>query len=219
MTNIDPHLMVVNKTQHFKPQMLEKLEFEPIDDEDGKTYIEKDTLKAFEDLQEYLHDKYDMFLSLTSAGRTPETQQKVLEEQIAQRGEKALETTAKPGESEHHTGLALDVIPHSKFADQLINLAQKVPKKIRGKSIAPIKNILYANLHKSLEQFGFILRYTKDKQEITGYPAERWHIRYVGKEYAKEMNQKNMCLEEYVEFIKANNANLAANLAAESENS
>lgn len=209
MTNLDPHLMVVNKTQHFNPKMLENLKFEQIEDEDGKTYIEKDTLKAFEELQDYLHNKYDMFLSLTSAGRTIETQQKVLEEMIAIKGQKALETTAKPGESEHHTGLALDVIPHTKLSDALIKSAQIMPKKIRAKSIAPIKNILYANLHASLEQFGFVLRYTNDKQEITGYPAERWHIRYVGKENAKEMNKRNMCLEEYAQFLKENSANLA----------
>ena len=38
----------------------------------------------------------------------------------------------------------------------------------------------------------------------TGYPAERWHIRYVGKENAKAMNNANMCLEEYVEFLREN---------------
>ncbi len=204
MKNLDPYLTVVNKQEHFNKEILKDLSFEKINDEDGETYIEKNTLKAFEELQEYLHNKYGMFLSLTSAGRTLETQQKVLEAQVALRGEKALETTAKPGESEHHTGLALDVMPHQKLADKYIDIAQKLPRVIRGKSTAPVKNILYANLHKSLEQFGFIYRYQEAKKDITGYPDERWHIRYVGKENAKEINKRNMCLEEYVEFIKAN---------------
>lgn len=202
MENIDPYLTVVNKQKHFNKKILEELSFEKITDEDGETYIEKNTLQAFKDLQKHLQHEYGMFLSLTSAGRKLKTQRKVLKEQVKLYGKTtALAITAKPGESEHHTGLALDVIPHSK--KEIGN------EEIGDEEIAAIKNKLYADLHKSLEQFGFILRYTKDKQEITGYPAERWHIRYVGKEHAKEMNQRNMCLEEYVEFIKANNANLA----------
>lgn len=208
MTKLDPHLAIVNRTQHFDPKILKNLEFEPIEDEDGKTYIEKDTLKAFEKLQEHLHDKYGMFLSLTSAGRTIETQKKVMEEMIAKRGEKALATTAKPGESEHHTGLALDVMPHEKFADQLINLAHLLPKTLGNKFIAFIKKVLYANLHTSLEEFGFIYRYQEDKKDITGFPDERWHIRYVGPKHAKEINTRNMCLEEYVELLKQNANNL-----------
>ena len=65
------------------------------------------------------------------------------------------------------------------------------------------KDLMYANLHASLEQFGFILRYTKDKQETTGFKPERWHIRYVGLENAKAMNEKGMCLEEYVEYLQS----------------
>ena len=57
-------------------------------------------------------------------------------------------------------------------------------------------------LQKNATEYGFILRYPKDKQEITGITYESWHWRYVGKEHAKVMQEKGYCLEEYVEYLK-----------------
>lgn len=57
-------------------------------------------------------------------------------------------------------------------------------------------------LQKNAAEYGFILRYPKDKQEITGITYESWHWRYVGKEHAKVMKEKGYCLEEYVEYLK-----------------
>ena len=50
-------------------------------------------------------------------------------------------------------------------------------------------------------RFGFILRYPEDKTEITGITFEPWHFRFVGREYATQMHEKNMCLEEYMEYL------------------
>lgn len=220
MKNLDPYLIVVNKQKHYNEEMKKGFSCENITDEDGETFIEKRTLEALKQLNNLLLEKYDISLSLTSAGRTIETQQKVKEEMVKLNDPKVLKTTANPGESEHHTGLALDVIPHTKVTDAIIKLTKLLPSKLRRQIIAPIKDDLYSKMHQELEQFGFILRYTKDKQEITGYPAERWHIRYVGKTHAKEMNKRNMCLEEYVEFIKSNDNNKTdnKNSAVENEN-
>ena len=55
------------------------------------------------------------------------------------------------------------------------------------------------NSHK----YGFVLRYPKDKESITGIEYEPWHFRYVGKEHAKVMKENNFCLEEYVEYLKS----------------
>ena len=49
--------------------------------------------------------------------------------------------------------------------------------------------------------YGFVLRFPKDKQEKTGITYESWHYRFVGINNAKEMNRLNMCLEEYVEYM------------------
>lgn len=57
-------------------------------------------------------------------------------------------------------------------------------------------------LQKNAEDYGFILRYPKDKQDITGITYESWHWRYVGKEHAKVMNEKGYCLEEYIEYLR-----------------
>lgn len=90
--------------------------------------------------------------------------------------------SAKPGTSEHQTGLALDIAPTSRecyleacFADT--------------KAGSWLKD----NAHK----YGFILRYPLGKEEITGYQFEPWHFRYVGKDMAQKIYSKNATLEEY----------------------
>lgn len=200
----NPYLTIVNKEHNFNPQMLEKFNMIPVVDSDGPTFMEEKTHEALGELSDYLNTKHGISISLTSAGRTIERQQQVLDEMIAQNGEAAKATTALPGQSEHHLGTALDVIPTSVEYQKTHKFLNKISSKIAARATRHIKDDLYATLHESLEQFGFILRYTKDKQHITGYPAERWHIRYVGKEHAKAMNQGNMCLEEYVEYLKSN---------------
>jgi D-alanyl-D-alanine carboxypeptidase len=53
------------------------------------------------------------------------------------------------------------------------------------------------------EDYGFVLRYPKDKIGKTGIMYEPWHFRYVGVKAAKEMNQLGLCLEEYIEYLEA----------------
>lgn len=57
-------------------------------------------------------------------------------------------------------------------------------------------------LKEHAQDYGFILRYPKDKQDITGISYESWHWRYVGVEHAKVMKEKGYCLEEYIEYLK-----------------
>lgn len=57
-------------------------------------------------------------------------------------------------------------------------------------------------LQSNAQDYGFILRYPKDKQDITGISYESWHWRYVGVEHAKAMKEKGYCLEEYIEYLK-----------------
>ncbi len=93
--------------------------------------------------------------------------------------DKAATIVARPGTSEHHTGLALD-----------INCANDSFEKTKA----------YEWLTQNAENYGFIMRYSKEKQELTGVIHESWHWRFVGINVAKEMNKLNMCLEEYVEY-------------------
>ncbi len=96
------------------------------------------------------------------------------------------------GTSEHQTGLAFDV--YGEDYDNKYN-----------KNFATSKEYdwLQTNAHK----FGFIIRYQKEKEDITGRRFEPWHLRYVGTEVAQEMNNNNQSLEEYLGLASVKNDN------------
>ena len=98
---------------------------------------------------------------------------------------KAKEYTALPGASEHHTGLAVDIVGKS---HQNLNKAQ-----------AKTKEALWLAEH--CEEYGFILRYPADKTDVTGIAYESWHFRYVGKEAAKYIMDNHLALEEFVDML------------------
>lgn len=91
------------------------------------------------------------------------------------------------GTSEHNTGLGFDILERGNFtlSTSFENSAQ------------------FRWLMENAENYGFILRYAKDKTNETGIMYEPWHFRYVGVEHAKEINRLGLCLEEYIEFIEA----------------
>ncbi len=89
--------------------------------------------------------------------------------------------SARPGHSEHQTGLALDVSTRD------IGLNQELGNYAEGIWIRE-------NAHK----YGFTIRYPKGKENITGYQYEPWHIRYVGKSIAEYLYSNNLTLEEYL---------------------
>ena len=86
-------------------------------------------------------------------------------------------TTAAPGTSEHNSGLGVDILT--------------VNGEFEGSAAE-------AWLLEHAEEYGFILRYPKDKEAVTGFAYEPWHFRYVGKEQAKLINDSGLCLEEYL---------------------
>ncbi|MBM4762003.1 M15 family metallopeptidase [Bacillus sp. B15-48] len=99
----------------------------------------------------------------------------------------AVEAVAVPGNSEHQTGLAMDISARSVG----LRLTEELGETKEGKWLAN-------NAH----HFGFILRYPEGKEEITGYIYEPWHFRYVGRKAAKEIQQNNWTLEEYFEKVR-----------------
>lgn len=90
--------------------------------------------------------------------------------------------SAKPGQSEHQTGLSIDLGIRSMGYD----LNQNFAKTKEGQW-----------LKKNCSEYGFIIRYPEDKTHITGYSFEPWHIRYVGKELATYLTKNNLTLEEF----------------------
>lgn len=91
------------------------------------------------------------------------------------------------GTSEHNTGLGFDIMEKGNFSlsESFENTAQ------------------FRWLMENAEDFGFILRYAKDKTTQTGIMYEPWHFRYVGVEHAKKINELGMCLEEYINYLEA----------------
>ena len=94
--------------------------------------------------------------------------------------DEAATVVARPGTSEHHTGLAADF----NMADDKFETTE-----------------MYRWMQEHDADYVFVMRYSGEKQEITGVIHESWHYRFVGINAAKEMNRLNMCLEEYVEYL------------------
>ena len=121
---------------------------------------------------------------LISAFRTRETQQ-YLYDHTANKAD-----TAVPGHSEHECGLAADIIDADSlgWADPLIAEQEDMPAQ--------------KWLMEHCTDYGFILRYPKDKEDITEIIYEPWHYRYVGKEHASAITENGLCLEEYLENME-----------------
>lgn len=103
---------------------------------------------------------------------------------VTQQGQATADTqSARPGYSEHQTGLAVDIEPASRKCE-VETCFGDTPE---GQWVA-------ANAYK----YGFVIRYQKDKQAVTGYIYEPWHLRYVGKSLAEELHKAgNPTLEEF----------------------
>ena len=101
--------------------------------------------------------------------------------------ELAAQYVAPPGTSEHLTGLAVDLISTNWYSyNSDLNSNFEKTKEFEW-------------LYNNCAEYGFVLRYPKDKVAITGYSYEPWHYRYVGVEAAKEIMSNKICLEEYVQ--------------------
>ena len=127
---------------------------------------------------------------ISSAYRTYSEQQKLVDNSVAKYQKNkpswsrdrclsaTYQTVAPAGSSEHQTGLAFDIT-------------------VPGVSFTGTEQQKW--LHQHCAEYGFIVRFTAEKQKLTGFVAESWHFRYVGVEAAKMITQNNWCLEEYIE--------------------
>lgn len=122
-------------------------------------------------------------LYAVSGYRSYKTQKSLYDTYVRTQGEAhAAAFSAVPGKSEHQTGLAMDV----SGLDSATRLEQTFADTLEGEWLA-----------KNCADFGFIIRYPKGKEDITGYAYEPWHLRYVGKEMAEEIMSRDITLEEY----------------------
>lgn len=184
--------ILVNKSNKITEQEMNNIDLVSTTNVDGEeVYLQRDALDAFNKLKEALK-KEEYTIEINEGFRSYEDQEAVYNELVASKGkEYADKYTAPVGHSEHHTGLAIDV-----YIDRTFIAGLQIPLSINPKYIATINK-----MYEIMADYGFILRYPEGKEEITGYPEEAWHIRYVGVELAKFLTEKEMTLEEYYEKV------------------
>ncbi|WP_186579212.1 M15 family metallopeptidase [Aquibacillus kalidii] len=153
--------------------------------EDPRKQLRKEAAAALEELFA-ASEAAGLDLVAASGYRSYDRQKVIYDNNVARNGqENADKFSAKPGTSEHQTGLAMDVTS----AEMAFALEQTFKQTAEGSWLAE-------NAHK----YGYIIRYLEGKEEITGYSYEPWHIRYVGKEIANEVYKQQLTLEEYFGF-------------------
>ncbi|MEK8132885.1 D-alanyl-D-alanine carboxypeptidase family protein [Paenibacillus filicis] len=147
-----------------------------------KRKMRKEAAAALEKLFKAAKDD-KLPLAGVSAFRSNATQTTLYNSYVKQHGEQeANKFSAKPGQSEHETGLAIDVAgANGKCPAQDCFGATKEAKW----------------LAEHAHEYGFIIRYLKGKEDITGYQYEPWHLRYVGVDLAKDIVKQGVTLEEY----------------------
>ncbi len=150
---------------------------------------EKKAYEAYERLRDDLEKNDGIHVELDSAYRSVAKQQEIMERFTKEFGaDYAAKTVAKPGYSEHHTGLALDLY--------LV---------VDGKNVVENAELeqypeLWEKIHAKLAEYGFILRYLEGREHVTGYGYEPWHIRYVDDAAAAKeiMSRPGLTFEEYL---------------------
>lgn len=150
-------------------------------------------VRAIDDLKQMLEAMKEAGITnvwVQSAYRSMERQEKLFVNKVSEyeaqgmskeeAEELAIRKLNKPGTSEHNLGLAVDF----NYVDYDFDQTQG-----------------FMWLKENAQNYGFILRYEKEKEAITKVDYEPWHWRYVGTEHAVKMNEMNLCLEEYIEYL------------------
>lgn len=184
-TNLDDNLlMLVNKYNHLSDN------YTPDDLEDVSNWYAYGTNQIREEVYDHFLDMfYDakeegLTLIITSGYRDYDVQKELYEEyQEIYGDEEADRVAARPGYSEHQTGLALDIVTYDVIMEEFEQTEE------------------FAWMQKNAYKYGFILRYPKGKEAITGYDYESWHYRYVGVEVAKEIHDLDITFDEYYTYF------------------
>ncbi|RYG74262.1 carboxypeptidase [Lentibacillus lipolyticus] len=148
-----------------------------------KMQMRKVAARALEDMFQAA-DNAGIELFAQSGYRSFKRQDAIFASNVRKQGEEAAnKVSARPGESEHQTGLTMDVTSR----DIGFHLTEEFGKTDEGKWVK-----------KHAADYGFIIRYPKGKQAITKYQYEPWHLRYVGKKAATAIMEQGITLEEYL---------------------
>lgn len=183
------NLLLVNRSnpvpKNYVPKTLKKYK-------NTSVMMDSDALKALEEMMAAVSKARIGALWVSSGYRSYNIQQMLYNKKVrecrsqynAKAEDYAATIVARPGESEHQTGLAIDISNNGKLLFSFGNTVQ-------GKW-----------LKENAYKFGYVIRYETSKFRVTGVQNEPWHLRFVGKRHARIMHDKNLCLEEYVEYLK-----------------
>lgn len=169
----DQSLMLIN----FKSPLPKEFKADLTQYENTDAYLNSCCIESFVAMREHIQNKFGERLLIMSSYRNKEEQQQIYDEDKDG-------VAAKPGESEHETGLGIDVYV----------------KYFAGKGFLESEIGKYVN--KNCGNFGFIIRYPLGKEKVTGFSYEPWHIRYVGLPHSEIIQKNCITLEEYLDGIE-----------------
>jgi len=178
---------LVNKenrlSKNYRPKNLTRIEPKVSGsvDPNRKIWVEKETVESWNTLVKDAKELgFEFYIS--SCYRSYVYQEKLLKYYIEKEGiDEALLHVAIPGTSEHQTGLAIDYF-FIRDGQNHFEMLEEDPE--------------YKWLQNNAHKYGFIIRYPKGKEDITGFRYEPWHLRYVG-DIASYIYENNLTLEEY----------------------
>lgn len=184
-----PDYMILINSEHKLPEgFADTVALVEVENAEGsRFFVEEKTLGAFRALQKDILENHGLHIELLNSYRTLEKQQAAFDHYFYKFGLAYAEKyAARPGYSEHHTGLAIDV---SFLQDgKLTHGAQDLLEL----------DDLFRIVQAKLPKYGFLLRYPRGKEEITKINYEPWHYRYIDSpEIATQITEKGICFEEY----------------------
>ena len=185
-------ILVNNQHQYFSTGEEDLVSILEMNDETGRDFFTAVDYSytimrpAYEPLAKMVEDFYNLYFNDTliiyGSFRSNEFQQQLYDADLAETGSDTSTRVAKPGFSEHETGYAFD------FSETVDNDYQGTGD--------------FAWINENCYKYGFIVRYTEEKEDITEIRNEPWHFRYVGIPHAYYMTKNNLCLEEYTDLVR-----------------
>jgi zinc D-Ala-D-Ala carboxypeptidase len=154
----------------------------------GKMQLQEDCAAALVAMCEAAREE-GLYLYLKSAYRSYQTQNTMYYNRLKKNNGKDDGWVSKPGASDHQTGLGCDVVPKS-WRDKSMN-----------SSMASTEECQWMAAH--CAEYGFIIRYPEDKEDVTEINYEPWHLRYVGVAAATYIMENGLCLEEFHDQLQA----------------
>ncbi len=187
-TNLDDGILMLVNKYNYLPE-----DYDPTDIVDvknwycyGENQIKDEVYQKFIEMFDAAKEA-DKKLIISSGYRTHEDQEDTYNSYVDRYGVKKADTlAARPGFSEHETGLTLDITTGTATKDTFEDTEE------------------FEWLKENSYKYGFILRYPKDKEDITGYAYEPWHYRYVGIEVATKIHELDITYDEYYAYFLAN---------------